>query len=779
MERVRIRWKRCSELGVILVAVACGGGGDKPGGGVVNPPIRVPATITFEGSAPRGTVGASVGTVSVIVRAADGNPVARTAVSFSVSAGSLTATSAQTDDAGRATSGAWTLGTVAGAQTLTATAGAATAQLNASAVAAAAAKLELLTGLPANIRAGVEVTPPPVVRALDQFNNVVSTGGLQVTASIQTGGGTIRGTTATIDSTGRASFPLLAVGGTVGPRVLAFTAAGLPPIASGSVQLDPGLAATVTLTNVPATARAGIAVAPAIVATVADAFGNALTKPATTVTATVAAGGGVVAGGTATTDASGSATFNALTIEGLVGDKRLRFGADQASVTTGNIPLFAGTAFKLLAEQVPPRTPNAAIFPTPLKVRVTDRFNNAVGEARPMDAAITSGGGTLINGSAQGDASGVATFTQLKIVGLIGTRVLTFTSPGLTPGTATFELDPGPVRSFVLVQPPSASVNSDVPFPQQPALQAADTSGNLIRTEGILVRATLLDATGDLVNESAVTDVSGIARYDQLTYFAPPSVPPAFRLRFSSGLQAVLTTGSIAVTPPAVRQVASIQFEPTTTKLFLLGIGSTVPVTAVARNAGGVPLASSFVVYSSANPAVADISSAGVMRGRGQGSAWIRAIGSGSPTVRDSVYVTVPRDATGPLVYATQATPIIVRPNTTYTFDIVLDPRSTTVGAATILVGVPQELVTNTGISWQGATGTQIGFDTGLNTMRISYVNAAGLSAPAALARVTINTGTPDFFATREIVITPYEVVGINLVNLTPRSSGANIPLQP
>lgn len=185
------------------------------------------------------------------------------------------------------------------------------------------------------------------------------------------------------------------------------------------------------------------------------------------------------------------------------------------------------------------------------------------------------------------------------------------------------------------------------------------------------------------------------------------------------------------------------------------------------------------MVYTSANAAVVDVASNGTLRAMAPGSAWVRAFGAGSPSVRDSVYVTVPRDATGPVVMTTQLVPIVVRPGLSHDFDLVLDTRGTTVGAATILVGVPQELVKNSGIAWQGSPGTQIGFDTGFNTLRISYVNATGATGQVVLAKIRINTGQPDFFVDREIVITPQEVVSVNLVNLAGRATGVNIPLVP
>ncbi len=104
-----------------------------------------------------------------------------------------------------------------------------------------------------------------------------------------------------------------------GPRTLAFSSPGLPTISGAPVALEAGSAASITLQNVPQGARAGVAIAPGIIAFVADQFNNPLTRP-TPVTVSVAAGGGTVSGATATTDLTG----NALVLVAL--HRRLRSG---------------------------------------------------------------------------------------------------------------------------------------------------------------------------------------------------------------------------------------------------------------------------------------------------------------------------------------------------------------------------------------------------------------------------------------------------------------------
>ncbi|MEP7381332.1 MAG: Ig-like domain-containing protein [Gemmatimonadota bacterium] len=770
---------------VIALATACGGGGGDGGGGVTPPStVRVPASVTFDGGGSvAGTVGAALGTpIAVVVRTADNLPVPRTTVTFAASAGTIGTTSAQTDDNGRATAGSWTLGNTSGVQTLTAQAGSVSAQLAATAAAGTAARLEVVTALPGSVRAGVAITPAPSVRARDQFDNIVNRPGTVVTVSLQVGTGTLAGAQATTDAAGLATFSALSLGGLVasGPRTLAFSSAGLPTIAATPLALEAGSATTITLQNVPVGARAGVTVSPGIVALVADQFDNPLTRP-TPVTATIASGGGVVSGGTATTDLTGHASFPSLSIDGVVGTRQLRFASEQVSVTTGSLVLSPGDPAQLTITSQPTIIENTLPFPAAIAVRVTDRFGNGVGGgSRTVSVSVGSGGGALLGTAAATDAVGVATFTSLRIVGSEGPRILVFSTAGLaSASSAPIQLIAGPPRSMAFFQQPSGTIISGVPLVTQPALQLADTSGNVVRQAGTLVRATLLDAVGELLNDVAVTNSSGLAIFEQLTFIPANAFPPAtLRLRFSSGAQASVVTGNVNIQPPQASAVRSVAYGSTAQRLFIVDPGQTLGISAVARDLLGLPLAGVPLVYHSASTTVATVRSTGAITGVGGGSGWVRAFGAGAPSIMDSVYVTVPRDPTAPVVSTTQIAPIPVREGVTAGFDIILDTRNATVGAATIVLSMPPEFVN--GLTIQGIAGTVINFDTQRNALRISLVSSAGLKGIISIAQVTITSGAPEAYVlNREIVITPYEMIDITLQNLTTRSTGVNIPLVP
>jgi len=328
-------------------------------------------------------------------------------------------------------------------------------------------------------------------------------------------------------------------------------------------------------------------------------------------------------------------------------------------------------------------------------------------------------------------------------------------------------------------QQPSGTIVAGVPFVTQPALQLADTSGNVVRQAGTLVRATLLDATGQLLNDVAETNANGLAIFEQLTFLPANAFPPlTMRLRFSSGADAFVVTGNMNIQPPQASAVRSVAYGATAQRLFVIDPGQTVGISAVARDLVGAALPAVPMVYHSASTTVATVRSTGAITGVGGGSAWVRAFGAGAPSIMDSVYVTVPRDPTAPVITTTQIAPIPVRNGVTAGFDVILDTRDATVGAATIVLSMPSELVA--GMTWQGATGTVINLDSQRNALRISLVSSAGLKGIFAIARLTITSGPPEaHVVNREIVLTPFEVIDISLQNLTTRSTGVNIPLIP
>jgi adhesin/invasin len=183
------------------------------------------------GDGQTATVGKAIA-ISPAVKVTDafGDPVAQSAVTFVVASGGGTAAGLEqtTDAGGVATVGQWTLGTVAGENTLSATSAdlpGSPVTFTETAVADAAVTLILSGGDDQIASLNTPVVEPPSVFVSDVYGNPVADVG--VTFAVTAGGGSITGASQVTDAGGVASVGSWTVGGSVGTNTLKATSAGL------------------------------------------------------------------------------------------------------------------------------------------------------------------------------------------------------------------------------------------------------------------------------------------------------------------------------------------------------------------------------------------------------------------------------------------------------------------------------------------------------------------------------------------------------------------------
>ncbi len=438
--------------------------------------------------------------------------------------GTVTAT---TSAGGTATFTSLAITGAAGPRTITFTAPSLTSVTSGTVVvgAGAPAQLAITTQPSAAAQSGVAFVQQPVVQLQDASGNAVSQSGVVVTAAIATGGGALGGTlTATTSAGGAATFTNLAIAGAVGARTLTFTASGLTSATSGTVTLSAGAASQLAITTQPsAAAQSGVALAQQPVVQLQDASGNSVSQSGVVVTAAIATGGGTLGGSlTATTSAGGAATFTNLAITGTVGARTLTFTASGlTSVTSGTVTLSAGAATQLAIVTQPSATAaSGAAFAQQPVIQLQDAAGNAVSQSGVVvTAAIATGGGTLGGApTATTGAGGTATFTNLAITGLVGTRTLSFAAAGLTGATSgTINITAGAATQLVFSTEPPASVTSQVGFGA--VATAKDGGGNTVTTftGSVTVAIGTNPAGGTLSGTLAVTASSGVATFAGLS----------------------------------------------------------------------------------------------------------------------------------------------------------------------------------------------------------------------------------------------------------------------
>ena len=479
----------------------------------------VPLTTTFTASASAG-VAASVEGVrgdaqtatagselpdSVVVRTLDGagRPVGGIAVAWSVTGGGSVSAPTTVSGPDGQTGVRRTLGPQAGAQATIATVeGAAGSPVTFTATAAVgeAGRLSIEVQPPSSAQGALPFSRQPQVQLVDVNGNEVARQGLAVTATIASGpaGATLVGSrTASTNGQGLAVFSDLGISGGPGSYRLNFAGTDVEGATSDVVVLSAGAAAALRIVTQPSSSVSpGVAFPTQPVLQLVDAVGNVVAKPGVTVTAGIAAGGGVL-GGTlsVSTDNSGIARFTNLSISGDGGVRTLIFASSGlASVTSGPVEV----------RQLPDAGTSSISAPASIgagqQAAVVVTVRDAGGTPVPGIAVSLSASGegnTIAPASVTTSASGQAAFTFSSTQ--MGTKGLTATAGGITIGPVSVEVVAGP--------PVAGESTADVPDGRRfretrVTVTARDAFGNRVTTGGATVTGQVTDGPNEDVRLS-------------------------------------------------------------------------------------------------------------------------------------------------------------------------------------------------------------------------------------------------------------------------------------
>ena len=258
-----------------------------------------------------------------------------------------------------------------------------------------------------------------------------------------------------------------------------------------------------------ATVNTNVGTAPSVLVT--DQYGNPVAG--VSVTFAVASGGGSATGLSQTTNASGVATVgswklgttagaNTLTAtSGSLGGSPITFSATGTAAAAATIAVNGGDGQSATVDT------NVATAPS---VLVTDTYGNPVSGVA-VTFAVASGGGSVTGGSANTNASGIATVGSWKLGTTAGANTLTATSGSLAGSPVTFNATgvAGTAGSMTINggEGQTATVNTNVAT--APSVLVTDTHGNPV--SGVAVTFAIGSGGGSLTGGSATTNASGIA----------------------------------------------------------------------------------------------------------------------------------------------------------------------------------------------------------------------------------------------------------------------------
>lgn len=438
-----------------------------------------------------------------------GNPVQGVAVTYGnvTGGGSTTGATPASGADGLAAVGSWTLGATAGPNTLDATSAGLpdTITFTANGLGGAADSMFVAAGDAQTDSVGATLATPYSVRVVDVNENGVA--GIPVTWTVTGGGGSVTMTTNT-DASGFATA-VHVLGTTAGPQTMTAALGGVSgsPLTFMSTATvgAAALAAASAGTGQTATVDQAVAVAPAVLVT--DGFGNPVSG--VSVTFAVTAGGGSLAGGSTSTNASGIATIGSWTLGQTAG-----VANTLTATPTGITPVvFSATAVadaptQLFVDAGDGQTATAGTpVATAPRVQVLDQFDNAVPGAT-VTFAVAGGGGATTGATPATDAGGLATVGSWTLGPVVGANSLdasvvgigapvTFSATGTTGPAALMSIDGGNSQTGTVGQALATAYT----------VQVTDVNGNPV--SGTTV--SWAESDNGTITSSSVTNGSGIA----------------------------------------------------------------------------------------------------------------------------------------------------------------------------------------------------------------------------------------------------------------------------
>jgi hypothetical protein len=588
---------------------------------VLPDPDIVSRITVFDGDGQSGAAGARLGKPLVVTLTdRDGLPVPSQEVAFSVAsgAGQLDPATAQTDNAGKAST-VWTLGPGAGSQQVVAhpvgTSASLTATFTATAVAGAGSTITLDSGDGQTGSVGSALPESLVVKVADGFGNPVS--GVAVQWSVLSGGGSISPETSTSGDDGRAAAERV-LGPGSGIQTAQASASGFSgsPVTFTHTAIPAVPARLVLVSGNGQTAPAGFPVPDSLVVHLEDANGNGIGNKA--ISWVPAPGSGSPSPGSSTTDPNGFAATQ-WTLGNGVGDNSLN------AVFSG-LPPVSFTA-RGTSDQPTTLAKNGGdnqsgfvgtTLPTPLSVKVTDSHGNPVENVTVSWTA--NGGGSVSSANSATNSAGIAEIG--RTLGLFpGDYTTTAAVDGLSgsPVTFTSHATVGSASKLAFTTGPS---NRVVGQPFSPALKVElqDASGNLVP---ITASVTITASQGNpLTGTATVNAILGVATFSNLAINA---VGTNYTLSAHSGSLTDAVSGPFDVTQAATN-ITITSRNPSTS---VVGQAVTVNYDINILNPGAGSLTGSVTVSDGGGATC----TGGINAGSGVGSCQLTFASPGSPSL--------------------------------------------------------------------------------------------------------------------------------------------------
>ena len=366
-------------------------------------------------------------------------------------------------------------------------------------------KIELVSGDHQSASVGAQLPAPLRVKVTDANGNPVEN--VAVTWTANTGGSV--GATSTGTDAGGIAEVTRTLGLIPGTYTTTAEVDGLDgsPITFTSTATVGVAAKLAIITQPSASGQSGIPLETQPVIQLQDAFGNDVAQSGRGITAGVT--GGSVTGGTASTDATGKATFSSLAVVGSAGQSfPITFSSGLLiPVTSEAVTLGAGDAAKLAFIVTPSVSVQAGVpWIQQPKLQLLDAGGNPVNIDRVNVAANVSFGGDTLGGTKNVlTDNGVATFTDLSVEGNAGPRTIRFRIGGVSNSAIFFDLTvvAGPASKISAASDPSQTGTAGAAVGEPPSVLVEDEFDDPVA--GVPVTFAVTAGGGTIAPTTAVT----------------------------------------------------------------------------------------------------------------------------------------------------------------------------------------------------------------------------------------------------------------------------------
>ena len=379
------------------------------------------------------------------------------------------------------------------------------------------AKLRILQDVPNSVRSGLTFSQAVRLEALDAYDNPVLNKDLSISASVISGSAIslVGSSTAMVSGSPIVEFPDLAVEALASNLRLKFAVTTIYTTVSVSSQVFAvtfGQAAQLSVSPT-AISVANRATLNQISVSVLDSAGNLVADGMNQIEATVS---GIALSGTTTRYASsGQVNFTGLALSGAIGTYDLGFASTGLTGATVSVSVAHGEADYLTIDKPATAKNHISLGTDAVVVKIFDADDNLVtsGAQSTQTVQLSSQGAVSSGTTAVSASGGIATFSNVVLTGLVGTKSLSATIqlPTEISVSSAIELQPGNPYRLELTQAASGFSNREV-FGTAPIVTVEDVSGNTDPTAGMDIRVKVSTASiSGSVTASAQTGVATFA----------------------------------------------------------------------------------------------------------------------------------------------------------------------------------------------------------------------------------------------------------------------------